>query len=95
MAGPRKEAYAASERALGIVKELWFVQETPNGDLFVAYMESPDFGRALGRFAASREPFDVWFKRQLAAATGVDLSEPPPGPLGALVSHYEAAPHGA
>jgi hypothetical protein len=87
----RKEDYAASERAIGIAKELWFVQETPNGDLFVAYMESPDFARALGRFAASPEPFDVWFKEQLVAATGVNLNDPPPGPLSELVSHYEAA----
>ncbi|MGN6564367.1 MAG: hypothetical protein ACTHMU_17050 [Thermomicrobiales bacterium] len=91
LGGERQEEYAASERALGITRELWFVQATANGDLFVAYMESADFGRALGRFAASRESFDVWFKEQLAAVTGVDLNEPPPGPLSELVSHYEAA----
>ena len=83
--------YAASERAIGITKELWFVQETPNGDFFVAYMESADFGQALAMFAQSREPFDLWFKAQLAAVTGVDLNDPPPGPLSELVSHYEAA----
>jgi hypothetical protein len=88
--GERKAEYAASERAIGITKELWFLQETPNGDLLVAYMESEDFGRALGLFAASREPFDVWFKEQLAAVTGVDLNHPPPGPLSEVVSHYEA-----
>lgn len=91
LGGERKEEYAASERVIGITKELWFVQETPNGDLFVAYMESADFGKALGQFAASREPFDVWFKERLAAVTGVDLNHPPPGPLSELASHYEAA----
>ncbi len=88
--GPRKDEYARSERALGIVKELWFLQETPAGDIFVAYLESPDINRALDQFAASREAFDVWFKRQLAEVTGVDLNIPPPGPLSRLVSHYEA-----
>ena len=88
--GPRKGEYAASERMIGITKELWFLQETPNGGLFVAYIESADFGRALGMFAASREPFDVWFKERLAAVTGVDLNVPPAGPLSALVSSYEA-----
>ena len=91
LAGARQAEYADSERALGVVKELWFVQETPNGDLFVAYLESPDGKRALDRFAASRAAFDVWFKRQLANVTGVDLSLPPPGPLSELVSRYEAA----
>jgi hypothetical protein len=89
--GERKAEYAASERAIGITKELWFVQETANGDLFVAYMESADFAKALGQFAASREPFEVWFKERLAVVTGVDLNDPPPGPLSELVSHYEAA----
>ena len=88
--GPRKDEYARSERARGIVKELWFLQETPAGDIFVVYLESPDAARALDQFAASREAFDVWFKRQLAEVTGVDLNSPPPGPLSRLVSHYEA-----
>jgi hypothetical protein len=88
--GPRKGQYAASERKIGITKELWFFQQTPNGDLIVAYMESADFGRALGMFAQSKEEFDVWFKGQLAAVTGVDLNNPPPGPLSELLSHYEA-----
>ena len=90
LVGSRKGEYAAGERTIGITKELWFLQETPNGGLFVAYMESADFGKALGMFAASREAFDIWFKERLAAVTGVDLNTPPPGPLSDLVSHYEA-----
>lgn len=74
----------------GVVKECWFLQETPNGDLFVAYLERPVEVRALGRFAASRAAFDAWFTRRLAGATGVDLSTAP-GPLSELVSRYEAA----
>lgn len=91
LAGPRRAEYADSERAHGIVKELWFLQETPNGDLFVAYLEGADGDRALARFATSGAAFDVWFRRQLANVTGVDLSRPPPGPLSELVSRYEAA----
>lgn len=91
LAGPRMADYAASERAIGITKELWFLQETPNGDLLVAYMESADFARALGQFGASQEPFDAWFKERLLAVTGVDLNEPLPGPLSELVSYYAAS----
>lgn len=91
LAGARRDDYADAERALGIAKELWFLQETPNGELFVAYLESPDCHRALGRFTASRAAFDLWFKRQLASVTGVDLSAPPPGPLSELLSRYETA----
>jgi hypothetical protein len=34
--GPRKAAYAASEQRIGIVKESWYLQQSPIGDLFVA-----------------------------------------------------------
>ena len=90
--GPRKADYAASEQRIGIVKEHWFLQQTPQGDLFLAYMESPNFAQALAQFAQSQDEFDQWFKRRLAAVTGVDLNNPPPGPLSELLSSYDAAP---
>jgi|SRR6185437_1179787 len=93
--GPRKAEYAASEQRIGIVKEHWFLQETPGGDLLLAFMESPDFARSLGQFAQSQDAFDLWFKQRLAAVTGVDLSTPPPGPLSELLSSYEVEPHRA
>ncbi len=88
--GSRKGQYAASERKIGITKEIWFYQQTPQGDLIIAYMESADFSTALGMFSQSKDAFDVWFKERLANATGVDLNTPPPGPLSELLSHYEA-----
>lgn len=88
--GPRKGQYAASEQRIGIVKESWYLQQTPNGDMVVAYMESADFGRALTLFSQSQDEFDLWFKQRLAAATGVDLNNPPPGPLSEQLSAYEA-----
>jgi hypothetical protein len=95
--GPRKAEYAASEQRIGIVKEHWFLQQTPQGDLFLAYMESPAFAQALAQFAQSQDAFDQWFKERLAAVTGVDLNNPPPGPLSELLSSYdaEAAPASA
>jgi hypothetical protein len=88
--GPRKEQYTTSERRIGIVQESWYLQQTPAGDLFLAYIESPDFAHALTAFAQSRDGFDLWFKQSLAEATGVDLNNPPPGPLSEQVSSYEA-----
>ena len=93
--GPRKADYAASERRIGIVKEHWFLQQTPQGDLLLAYMDSPNFAQALGQFSASQDEFDQWFKRRLAEVTGVDLNNPPPGPLSELLSTYLAEPEPA
>jgi hypothetical protein len=87
----RNADYARSERRIGITKEHWFVASVPAGDQLVAYMESQDFNRAFELFVASRDEFDLWFKRRLAEVTGVDLNAPPPDlTLPELVSSYEA-----
>jgi hypothetical protein len=87
--GPRKPAYDTSERRIGITREVWFIAATPAGEQLVAYMESPDFNKALGMFVESRDGFDMWFKERLADATGVDLNDPPEMKLPELVSSYE------
>lgn len=86
----RKADYDRSERRIGITKEAWYLAHAPGGDQFVAYMETPDFGRALSLFSASRDEFDLWFKRRLADSTGLDLNTPPSGPLPELLSSYAA-----
>lgn len=87
----RRDEYVASEQRIGIEREFWFLQQTPQGDMYVAYMESPDFGRALEMFSSSQDAFDVWFKVQLLGATGLDLNVMPSGPLSELLSSYESA----
>ena len=86
----RKSDYDRSERRIGISKEAWYLAHTPGGDQFVAYMESPDFARALSLFSASHDEFDLWFKQRLADSTGLDLNSPPGGPLPELLSSYAA-----
>jgi hypothetical protein len=86
----RKSDYAASEQRINISKESWYLQHSPQGDLLLAYIESPDFANALGMFSQSQDEFDQWFKRRIAELTGVDLNDPPPGPLSEQLSSYEA-----
>jgi hypothetical protein len=57
--GPRKSEYDASERRIGITKEVWYMAPMQSGDQFVAYMESPDFNKALSMFVQSRDEFDL------------------------------------
>jgi hypothetical protein len=85
----RRGEYAASEKRLGIQKEVWALQVTPQGALFVIYFECPAVGAAVQQFSASRDAFDVWFKEQIRAATGVDINNLPPGPLSEVLSVYE------
>jgi hypothetical protein len=88
--GAQRDAYAESEQRIGIEKELWFISQVGEQELLVAYMESGDFASAFAQFVASRDPFDLWFKEQLADATGLDLNDPPELQLPELVSHYES-----
>jgi Family of unknown function (DUF6176) len=86
----RKPDYQRSEHRIGIVKEAWYLAHTPAGDQLVAYMESPDFPKALSMFSQSQDEFDRWFKQRLADATGLDLNTPPTSSLPELLSSYSA-----
>ena len=86
----RQADYQRSEQRIGIVKEAWYLAHTPTGDQLVAYMESPDFPKALAMFSHSQDQFDQWFKQRLAEATGLDLNTPPAAALPELLSSYSA-----
>ena len=88
--GPRKAEFDQSERRIGITKELWYLAKLPTGDQLVGYMEAANFGAAVAQFSASKDPFDLWFKTRMAAVTGVDLNNLPPGfAPPELLSHYD------
>jgi hypothetical protein len=88
--GSRRAEFDASERRIGITNELWYLAALPSGDHLIAYMESRNFGSALQGFVGSRDVFDMWFKAQMQAITGVDLNNPPADLAPAeLLSHYD------
>lgn len=90
--GSRRAEFDASERRIGITKELWYLAKLPAGDHLIAYMESANFGSALQGFVGSRDTFDMWFKAQMQTITGVDLNNPPADLAPAeLLSHYDVA----
>jgi hypothetical protein len=87
----RRMEFDASERRIGITKELWYLAKLPSGDHLIAYMESKDFGSALQGFVGSKDSFDMWFKAQMQNVTGVDLNNPPADLAPAeMLSHYDA-----
>jgi hypothetical protein len=87
----RKADYAASEQRLGITKEVWAIQQTPMGELFVVFFQAPNIAGAVGQFVGSRDAFDLWFKEQVKDTTGVDLNVPPSGALSDILSVYDAS----
>ncbi|MGI8550824.1 MAG: hypothetical protein ACR2PL_08570 [Dehalococcoidia bacterium] len=78
--GQRRADFEASEQRIGLTREIWYHQSTPQGDLLIIWVEGADPLAALGAFGASQDQFDRWFKQQVNEMTGVDLNQPPPGP---------------
>ena len=74
---PRLAEYEESQ--ISVIRESWFVQATPMGEMLVVYFEAPDIEAVLSGLAESDEPFDVWFRAQALEITGVDLAVLPPG----------------
>jgi hypothetical protein len=85
LAGPRRIEYLASRQRLGITTERAYLQHTPQGDMDIVYLEADDLQRAFQGLATSQDPFDVWFRQRAKELfSGLDLTQPPPGPLAEL-----------
>ena len=82
--------YDQSQKRSGLKKERDFLQSTPMGDTLVFYLEADDFNKAFSEFAASKDPFDVWFKQEIKNVSGVDFNEPSSGPLPEQLMSYDS-----
>jgi hypothetical protein len=90
LGGPRKADLAACGQSVGITKETWALQQTPQGDVFVAYVAGEDLAHAFSEFAASQTAFDRWFKQCVQETTRADLNTPPPGPISEILADTRA-----
>jgi hypothetical protein len=86
----RREEYEPSQRRLGVTKEEWSLQQTPMGSMVVVRFEAPDVAKAFEGGAQSEEAFDVWFRQRVKEVSGVDLSEPMPGPLPEIIFDWSS-----
>ena len=73
-----RDAFAASRRRLNVYGELLTLHSTPQGDIVGIYIEGDDPVRGNAGFAASKDPFDLWFKEELTKIfpPAVDFSKP-------------------
>lgn len=76
-----RDEFAASRRRLNVNGELLTLQSTPQGDIIGIYIEGDDPAKGNAGFAASTEPFDLWFKEELTKIfpPAVDFSKPVEG----------------
>jgi hypothetical protein len=76
----RKADLDESRQSLKSTREEVFLNRTPMGDIAVVYIEAEDPVRANQQFAASRRPFDRWFKDRLKEVfpPQIDFDQPVP-----------------
>jgi hypothetical protein len=77
--GERRQEFEEFHRRVGLTAEHWYVQQTPNGELFILTLEGDPLG-AVAKLGASDHPFDRWFKERALEIHGVDFNQPLPGP---------------
>jgi hypothetical protein len=83
----RNNDWEASEKRLRVRKEVWFLQQSPQGGMMIVYIEADDIGKVMSDFAESANPFDVWLKDEVKAISGVDLNQPAGAPPELLFSY--------
>ena len=87
--GSRKSEFKASRDRLG-VRERTFLQHTPMGVFVVVTLEGNDPASAFANFASGTDEFTQWFISNVHDIHGIDISQPPPGPLPHLIADSHA-----
>ncbi len=86
--GPRRAEHAATWRRFGVRAERVWRQVTPLGTVSVVYLELEDMDQLVGGLATSDDPYVVWFREQVLAIHGLDLTQPPAGPPNELLYEW-------
>lgn len=78
--GERTDAHHAPRQRRGVTRESVWIQQTPDGDLAVIYLEAEDLQAATAGLSSSPDPFDSWFREHVLEVHGIDLANgfPPP-----------------
>lgn len=89
LTGPMIDEYEGLKRRLGVGKESVWLMRTPQGETAIVRLEAEEPDQVVRRLAASREPFDLWFKRTLLECHGCDLAgSSPPRSYSELIFAY-------
>jgi len=84
--GPHRSEYQAFRRRLGLTTQRMYLQQTPQGDRAIMYLEGDDLQRAFQELQTSQDSFAVWFRQRAKdLLDGLDLTQTSPGSLSQLV----------
>ena len=69
------DAYTASRAGMGIHEERIWIHETATAATVIFLIETGTPDAVLDALARSQHPFDCWFRQQVLALLGLDLTE--------------------
>jgi hypothetical protein len=79
--GPRKSELGDFNSRYGLTQHDAWLAETPMGPFVVAIHSGPGSDTLMGKLASSQNAFDKWFSAKLLELHGMDVTQPPPGPM--------------
>ena len=82
------DAYTASRAGMGIHEEQIWIHETAAAATVIFLIEARSPDAVLQALASSQHPFDRWFRQQVQALLGLDLTGASPTLMPELVSGW-------
>ena len=79
--GSRNEAFKDLNTRFGLTRHDAWLAQTPGGPAVIVLVEGPGNEEFMPKLAASENEFDIWFRGQILDIHGMDVSQPPPGPM--------------
>lgn len=89
--GDRRDGFEAMQAAVGATRETWHLNPTPMGAFVQVWTQGTQpADKAFEYIATSTGEFEVWFRDQVQAITGADMSEPPEDTESELILDWSA-----
>ena len=79
--GPRKAEFEDLNSRYGLTRHAAWLTETPTGPAVIALHEGPGADDFMAKISPSTHAADLYFKEKLKELHGMDVTQPPPGPL--------------
>ncbi len=74
--GSRRAEFQELFSRLGVVRHGTYIQQTPQGELILIYLEGPDLAASFAMIPHLELAFDHWFFDNAKQVHGVDFREP-------------------
>ncbi len=68
----------------GLTRHAAWLAETPMGAMVAVLQEGPGSDTFMQKLGQSSHEFDKWFAGNIKEIHGMDVSQPPPGPMPVL-----------